>query len=54
MKYIALSHYWGSLQHFKATRDTLAPLKLGILTLLLLKIFQDVITVTRKLGFQYL
>ena len=54
MTYVALSHCWGSSQHFKATRDTLAPLKLGILTFSLPKTFQDAITVTRKLGFQYL
>jgi hypothetical protein len=51
--YIALSHCWGDENVFKTERSSLQEMKTGLNWELLPKTFQDAITVTRRLGLQY-
>jgi len=51
--YVALSHCWGSIQPLKTTLTTLQAHKSGFLFHALPQTFQDAVTVSRKLGFEY-
>ncbi|PVH79651.1 HET-domain-containing protein [Cadophora sp. DSE1049] len=53
-RYIALSHCWGRLGHFRLTESTLEQMKSGLPTSSLAKNFRDAITITRLLGLRYL
>ncbi|CAO2648523.1 Nn.00g077900.m01.CDS01 [Neocucurbitaria sp. VM-36] len=53
-KYICLSHCWGLEQIIMTTRMTLEDHKRGIAWDELSKTFQDAITLTRTLGFEYI
>lgn len=51
--YIALSHCWGTTRHMISTTSTLDQWKHNIPFASLAKTFQDSITISRKLGIQY-
>jgi hypothetical protein len=53
-RYLALSYCWGGPQKFTTTSKTLESMTLGIPSTELPKTILDAITVTRKLGMQYL
>ncbi|KAM7194833.1 Heterokaryon incompatibility protein (HET) domain containing protein, partial [Rhypophila sp. PSN 637] len=53
-QYITLSHRWGGLKPITLTAQTLPILLQGIAATSLPKTFQDAVTVTRDLGYQYL
>ena len=52
--YIALSHCWGGKTPIKTTRSTLKNRKNQIQWCRLSKTFQDAVTITRRLGIEYL
>lgn len=54
MRYLALSHPWGDPPHFCTYPENLDEYRNGIRVGDIPKTFRDAITVTRKLGFQYL
>lgn len=53
-KYTALSHRWGEKNPYATTRTNLEAYKTSVPLDDLPKSFQDAITLTRKLGLQYL
>ena len=53
-KYIALSHCWGGKALLRTTRSTLKNRKKQIQWCRLSKTFQDAVTITRRLGIEYL
>ena len=53
-RYTALSHCWGKMQIIRTTKATIENMKQGIPWAALSKTFQDAITLTRKLGVQYI
>lgn len=53
-RYTALSHCWGKMQIIRTTKDTIEQMKQSIPWASLSKTFQDAITLTRKLGVQYI
>jgi len=55
VKYAALTHCWGSIEEFvTTTRDNLEQMLHRIPLSMLTKTFKDAITITRRLGLQYL
>lgn len=52
--YLALSHCWGSKQIITTTKDTLKDRKLQIHICELSRTFNDAVTMTRRLGFDYI
>lgn len=54
IKYLALSHPWGSPPHFCTYPGDIHKYRNGIRVVDIPKTFQDAVFVTRKLGFQYL
>lgn len=53
-RYIALSHCWGNGRHFTTETTNIQERLKGMRWELLPKTFQDAISITRKLGIQYL
>lgn len=53
-RYTALSHCWGKMQIIRTTKATIEQMKQGIPWASLSKTFQDAITLTRKLGVDYI
>lgn len=53
-RYIALSHCWGTEQHFMTTEKNIEEHRSGIAIKNLPKTFQDAIETTRQLGIRYL
>ncbi|KAF2812942.1 HET-domain-containing protein [Mytilinidion resinicola] len=53
-KYLTLSHCWGKTQPFITVKETFAAREAGFDLEDLPKTFRDAITVTRKLGYQYI
>lgn len=53
-KYIALSHCWGKTQIIRTLKANIEEHKKGIAWSSLSKTFQDAVTITRRLGTQYL
>jgi hypothetical protein len=53
-EYLTLSHRWGESQEFTLNRKTSDSFHVNIPFVSLPKTFQDALTVTRKLGYQYL
>jgi hypothetical protein len=54
LSYVCLSHCWGKVQPLKSENETIANWKKNIPWELLPRTFQDAVTITRYLGFQYL
>jgi len=54
VKYVAISHCWGTGQHFTTTRENLQERKAGIKYDDLPQTFQDAVIVTKELGLRYL
>lgn len=54
LRYAALSHRWGTLQHCTATKERLAVLHVGVPISELPQTFQDAITVVKRLQINYL
>jgi hypothetical protein len=52
--YVALSHLWGSSQHFTATTANLTLLTAGFSSDRLPQTFRDAIFTTRQLGYEYI
>ena len=53
-QYIALSHCWGTAQHFTTEKKTLAERLSGMSWAVLPKTFRDAIFLTRKLGIRFI
>src|SRR4051812_13673725 len=54
MKYVTLSHCWGTIEILRLLKENFQSLKKEIIVADLTKTFQDAIWIAQSLGFQYI